>query len=374
MVRASKQNPLPNAPLELSDPITLPEGEVPGADILVELDPTHAALLFNVLRVTNAWAADGGVVLGWYDRSFLHSWEETVLTSEMDDHLKSAVAVLLGELVDPETGRRYGAACRSKEADLWLRRAARLALWYSDWETYAHALTSLGMLAYRQGSFPRSRSYLNRALRVAGRHGLRTLEGEIYHDRFTVAFVSGEQGAEDLAKAAYERYLPAHERLPALAYDIAYYWLTKGYAGRALDVLLSLLPHFSESHYRFQVYAASARAAGALGDHATFQSMWMNAMGLINSIRDRTALSSALLDFGYGAAHLSDWEHAQAAFLQAEEFARVAGHADNLMLAEACIDAVRQQKNPDSVRLARATGGKGDLSRRLVSHLTELIP
>lgn len=146
------------------------------------------------------------------------------------------------------TGRRYGGVCRFKESDIWLRRAARIARWYSDWETYADALTSIGMLAYRQGNLPRARTLLDRALRVARRHGLRTLEGEIFHDRFTVAFTSGEKtDTEYFARAAYERYLPSHERLPALAYDVAVYWLTAGYATRALRVLRLLRASLSRA-------------------------------------------------------------------------------------------------------------------------------
>ena len=397
MVRASKSNPLPNAPLELSDPVSLPEGDVVGAEMLAELGPEHAVLLFRVLRLAHAWAADGGAS-GWYDADVLRSLEEQVLTSGAGEHLRSAVAVLVGELADPAAtdagrlslcclqlsewakeegaentsllfsraaalvwptngalaylaGRRYRSACRIKEADLWFRRAARVALWRADWETYAHVLTSLGTTAYRQGDYPRSRAYLNRALRVAERHGLRTLAGEIYHDRFTVAFISGEKhGAEAFAGAALERYPPTHPRLRALEYDLAYYWLTRGYAAKALDAMRALLPHFPEPEHRLQVVGASTRAAGALGDDAAFQELWATASALMSASSTCSILPAAVLDLGYGAGHLGRWEHAETAFQQAREISHVTEQPEDERLADAALVLVRRRENPDPLR------------------------
>ncbi len=382
--------------MELCDPITLPTGDVPGARVLAELDPEHGVLLFDVLRVVSTWAADAGEA-GWYDRRVLLKWEKDTLTGSLDEHLRSAVAVCLGELLHPEksdarqlslcclqisewalgraavetslefqrlaalvwptnarlaymTGRRYGGVSRSKEADIWLRRAARIARWYSDWEAFVDALTSIGMLAYRQGNFPRARAFLDRALRVARRHGLRRLEGEILHDRFTVAFISREKtDAEAFARRAYERYLPSHERLPALAYDLAYYWLTRGYAGRALAVLVLLRPHFTDPVPQFQVLCASARAAGALGDPETVRALWVDANRLMDVASSSPVFGVALIDLGYGAAHIGAWTDAEAAFLRAAEAAGASGQTEDSARAEAAAGAVRRKENPDPV-------------------------
>lgn len=395
-MRASKRNPLPDAPLELCDPITLPTGDVPGARVLAELDPEHGVLLFDLLRVVSTWAADAGET-GWYDARVLLKWEKAILTGPLDEHLRSAVGVCIGELLHPEksdarqlslcclqisewalgrdavetsldfqrlaalvwptnarlaymTGRRYGRVCRFEEADIWLRRAARIARWYSDWEAFADALTSIGMLAYRQGNFPRARAFLDRALRVAKRRGLRRLEGEILHDRFTVAFISREKtDAEVFARKAYERYRPSHERLPALAYDLAYYWLTRGYAGRAMVVLVLLRPHFTDPVPQFQVLCASARAAGALGDSATVRALWIDANRLMDAASNSPVFGVAAIDLGYGAAHVGAWTEAEAAFLRAAEAAGARGQSEDSARAEAAVQAVRRKENPDPV-------------------------
>lgn len=382
--------------MELCDPITLPTGDVPGARVLAELDCEPGMLLFDLLRVVSTWAADAGEA-GWYDTGVLLKWEEAVLTGSLDQPLRSAVAVCLGEMLHPEksdarqlslccmvisewalgreavetslefqrlaalvwpanarlaymTGRRYGGACRFKEADIWLRRAARIARWYSDWEPHADALTSIGMLAYRQGNIPRARAFLDRALRVAKRRGLRRLEGEILHDRFTVAFTSREKtDAEAFARRAYERYLPSHERLPALAYDLAYYWLTRGYSVRALAVLLLLRPHFPDPVPQFQVLCAAVRAAGALGDPDTLRALWTDASRLMDAASGSPVFGVALIDLGYGAAHVGAWTDAEAVFLRAAEAAGAHGQTEDSVRAEAAVEAVRRRENPDPV-------------------------
>ncbi|HYW10255.1 MAG TPA: hypothetical protein VE913_25040 [Longimicrobium sp.] len=249
-------------------------------------------------------------------------------------------------------GRRYGSALCYRDADLWLRRAARIALWCEDVETYAHALTSLGMLHYRQDGYPKARSFLGRAAKIAKRNALRTLEGEIYHDRFTVALVSGEKGVEHYAQRAFERYLPSHHRLPALAYDVAYYWLTIGRAAQALGVFTQLEPLFPEPQHKFQVLSAAARAAGALQDRPAFQRLWGEALVVALSLPANNTLPAALIDLAYGAAHLGDWAHAESALGRALDLASASGEMEERI--KDLLTSVRRGENPDTVDLARS--------------------
>jgi tetratricopeptide (TPR) repeat protein len=389
--------------LELSDPLTLPGGAVTGAEVLTELPGELAVLCFDLLRIVHAFAADGGDS-GWYDHSLLSSWEEALLVGDLDGGLRAPVCVALRQLVDPAatdvdllskscllisewalerkadrtslaftraaalvwpsnprlaylTGRRYGSALHYRDAELWLRRAARIALWYEDAETYAHALTSLGVLHYRQGGYPKARAFLDRAAKIARRNSLRTLEGEIYHDRFTVAFVSGEKvGVEQYARNAFERYLPSHHRLPALAYDVAYYWLTIGWAARALEIFTKLEPLFPEPQHRFQVLSAAARAAGALHDRSAFQRLWGEASVVALSLPAGNTLAAALIDLAYGAAHLGDWQHAESALLRALDFASANGLREECIKAEDGLAAVRRGENPDTIAVLHHAG------------------
>ncbi|HEX8431837.1 MAG TPA: hypothetical protein VF625_11130 [Longimicrobium sp.] len=402
--------------MELSDPLTLPGGTVTGAEVLAELPGELAVICFDLLRVVHAFAADGGAS-GWYDPALISSWEEELLVGDIDEGLRAPVCVALRQLVDPTatdvnllskacllvsewalerkadrtslaftraaalawpsnprlaylTGRRYGSALLYRDADLWLRRSARVALWYGDAETYAHALTSLGMLHYRQGGYPKARAFLGRAAKIAKRHALRTLEGEIYHNRFTVAFISGEQGdVEDYARNAFERYLPSHHRLPALAYDVAYYWLTIGRVARAFDVFTHLQPFFPEPQQKFQVLSAAARAAGALQDRPAFQRLWREASVAELSLPANSTLPAALIDLAYGAAHLADWEHAESALRRALDFATASGGMDDRIKAEDGLAAVRRGENPDPITVLHHAGSNARRNDDLAAHL-----
>jgi tetratricopeptide (TPR) repeat protein len=405
--------------LELSDPLTLPDGAVPGAEVLTELPGELAVLCFDLLRIVHAFAVDGGDG-GWYDPALLSSWEEALLVGDLEGGLRAPVCVALRQLVDPAAtdvgvlskacllisewalerkaeltslaftraaalvwpsnprlaylaGRRYGSALLYRDADLWLRRAARIALWYEDAETYAHALTSLGMLHYRQGGYPKARAFLDRAAKIARRNSLRTLEGEIHHDRFTVAFVSGEQaGVEQYARNAFERYLPSHHRLPALAYDVAYYWLTIGRVAPAFDVFTRLEPLFPEPRHKFQVLSAAARAAGALRDRAAFQRLWGEASVVALSLAADDTLPAALTDLAYGAAHLGDWAHAESALGRALDLATASGLCEERIKAEDGLAAVRRGENPDTITVLHhaGTGDRraDDLATRFARH------
>jgi len=62
--------------------------------------------------------------------------------------------------------RNYG---QMREAETWLRRAARIAVWNGDVETQDLALNSLGNLFAQQGCYRQAELYLQRALRIAGK-------------------------------------------------------------------------------------------------------------------------------------------------------------------------------------------------------------
>ncbi|HEX2205437.1 MAG TPA: hypothetical protein VHG91_19155 [Longimicrobium sp.] len=249
---------------------------------------------------------------------------------------------------------------RHREAERWLRRASSLAYRDDDWLTYALSLKDLGMLAWDQGVFGRARSLLFRALRYARKQGDPGVEGVILHNIFVVRVTGGDfEGVEAVARQAFERYLPYHDRLPALAYDLTYYWLTRGYAFRAIPVLRSLVPHFKQQAQRLQVLSALGRAAGAVGDLEVFQEAWKEASSVRGLHPRLDTNAAALSDFGFGAAHLGLWETARACFEEAAAAAEELGQSDMLIRAEAGIEAVSRHENPDTLVRPLVASGQG---------------
>ena len=370
--------------------------EMPGRAALYELPPKLAAPAYAVLRLVLLFA-DREADDPWIATDEIRPWEEELLRSASADPLLQCLAVILGLLgeypsVDlgalayaclaaadgahrlnaEETGLAFteaAALCRpenarlaylagkslknsgrSREAERWMTRATTLARGSGDWLAYALCQNSLGMLHWESGANPQSRAHLHRGLRRARQHRLRNIEGIILHNLFLVGVTSGElMGVEEYAKKAFELYRPHHPRLPALAYDIAYYWLTRGYATRSLPLFVQLIDCFEQPEQRIQVLAAQARAAGATGNTQAFESAWADAHELLASARIRTTRAAALIDLGLGAAHLERWRAAQTPFEDAIASAEALQQSDMLIRAEECLRAVRLHRNPDTL-------------------------
>lgn len=199
------------------------------------------------------------------------------------------------------------------------------------------------------------------------------MEGEVLHNRFAVAIITGElAAAEAYAEAAFERYLPFHPKLPALGYDIGYFWLSRGYAARSLLISHALLPHFHEAALRVQVLSAIAKAAGLVKD----RDLYTHCAELVAQIAsDQRALTlpAALVDVALGAVALGDRKIAEATLEQARTLAVQLGQSDVAINAEdAKLQLARghvplEHRGPDAPEQER-------FASRVAFVLTELAP
>jgi hypothetical protein len=387
-----------HSPLEFVERVPLRYGSPPITAALAELprgvaEPVHEVL--NLLWLFGAIANGNGRRRAWFGPADLRSMEEELLTSALDEGLRSALAVIVGELVRPnprtatlpqacavaaewalaanarETAIAFmelAALCRPRsgrlaliagrtlknqgkprEAEYWLRRSGKLSHWSKDWETLVLSQSSLGMLYWSQGGTARAERHLFRALRFAKRHHLWAEVGVVNHELFVVRVTSDEyDGVEAFAQAAFEHYLPNHPRLPHLAYDLAYYWLMRGYAHRAAPLLQKLVPHFTAPAQRVQVLSALARGAGATGDRATFEAAWREAEPILAAPATQATRAAALIDFGFGACNFGSWAHAERCFCEAARWAEAAGQHDMLIRADSCLKSVARSENPDT--------------------------
>jgi tetratricopeptide (TPR) repeat protein len=383
------------SPLHFIEREGLRSPELPARAALQELQPRLASVVYPVLRLvllfTEARHAE------WFAADDLRRWEVELLRDSSGDPLVQVMAVIVGFLADapagdtmalpyaclaaadhahqlnaeetallfteaaalcrPENarlaylaGRSLKNSGRAREAERWLTRAMKVARGSGDGLAYALCHNSLGMLHWESGANSKARTHLRRALRSARQHRHRNVEGIVLHNLFIVGFTSGDlEGVEEFARRAFELYRPHHPRLPALAYDIAYYWLTRGYAARALPIFRALEERFDQPEQRIQVLAAQVRAAGAAGDAEAFERAWADAHELLASATVRTTRTAALVDLGLGAAHLERWGVAQVPFVDAIASAEALGQSDMLIRAEECLRAVRVGRNPDTL-------------------------
>lgn len=260
-------------------------------------------------------------------------------------------------------------------AERWLRRAASVAWRVGEWEVYARSVNSLGNLRTEQGRLGEARHVLMKALRASRRHGLQTLEGEILHDLAVVAIATGHsKQADQLVGEAFRIYRQGHPRLPALAYDVAYHWMSEGYLARALPVFQILLAHFEDPPRRLQVVAAVVRASGAIGQAGSFQKLLVEAAQLSRLPECQNVLSAVLLDLGRGASSLGEWDHAEEALNFAREVATKRGEADVLAQAATALESVRMKRkaDPAPVRIFTRVESQADLlAREIVLLLKE---
>ncbi len=397
---------LPRAPLLFAHPLRVPGGAVAGAAVLEEMEAGRAVWAFMALRAAHAWAAGaeeagprrwGGAGERWEVELMERACAEAGSGPADEPPLLAALAALVA--AEESTAEEMARAClcvtewalghgavetalafaqaaalsrpesaglawtagkmlrnqgRMREADWWLRRAVRVAVWTRDWNVMALGLKSHGSLACALGRFDRARRDYLKALRIARRHGLRECQARVLHDLFVFTAVAGDpRKAEWYAGLAFRSYGPAHDHLPGLAFDIARFAIDQAHFARALPVLRLLLLHFEEQPRRFQLLASAARAAAACGEEELFERLWSEALVVAPELEARIEAAPALVDLGLGAASLASWERASDALHWAGRLADARAASDVSARVRWALDLVRTGRSPDlTVRVA----------------------
>ena len=420
----SKRRParpeLPQAPLELAYPLAVTDGAVLGAVLLHEVPEPFALHVFTALRMVCAWAAGPEASGAVFDAADGEEWEVAVLRTEgVDADLWAPVALIAGELAHPAeadaerlahaclavtdwavshdaqgtalqfaeaaaavwpanariawlAGRLYRDRRQFARAELWLRRARRIAVWNGDWDLQALSVTSLGNLKLMTGQLPGARELLTSALRLARRRGLREREAKALHDLFVCATYAGRlDEAETYAAQAFAAYGAEHADLINLAFDVSHFWTQQGQFARALGVLRALDGRFPDADRQARVAASTARAAGALGDAACFHAAWQRGWQLLDTGVVEHLRAAAPLELGMGALSLGLWEYAEHALAQARDAAAEMREGDTLARAEAALESLRADQAAGAAAGARTfpPPARNDLADRLIRSL-----
>ncbi len=249
----------------------------------------------------------------------------------------AAAAFRVGQLA-----RRKGEGAR---AETWFRRTVGLGRQAKDWASYSEAFLGLGNLYKERGNYLAARRFHIRGLRAARRHGMRDQQGRALHDLFTIAVETGPPAeAQDLARMAFRAYGPRHPRLPALAHDVAYFWMSLGRFEPALEVFRAVLPHLHDASERIIAAGNIGRAAGAVGDRAGFEDGWEQVWAAQPEWERLPLAPQALLELSHGASSLRDWVRAERAAESARELGQRKGMGALLLETEAVLDAARRKR------------------------------
>ncbi|MDB4949315.1 MAG: hypothetical protein JWM27_1964 [Gemmatimonadetes bacterium] len=227
-------------------------------------------------------------------------------------------------------------------AATWFRRTAALARQSGDWPSYARAFMGLGQLYLQRGNLPVAYRFRRRALETTRRRGLDDLQGTAYHDLFEVAVHMGREGeAQEYARQAFESYGWRHARVPMLAHDVAYFWMTTGGFERALAVFQAILPHFDRTADRVVVLSGVARAAGGAGRPERFREAWAEVRGSLREVGEDN-VAAVLLEGARGAISVGEWSLAEEAAQMAMDAAARRGEGHVRLAAEAVLDCARR--------------------------------
>jgi tetratricopeptide (TPR) repeat protein len=377
---------LPPSPLDFAYPLAVSDATVLGAVILYEVPDSFALHVLQALRLVFAWAAGPEVSASVFNATDLDGWEEDVLVVRgVDEALWAPVAVIAGDLarpaeVNPESlanaclavtdwalgcnaqgtavlfaeaaavvwpnnarlawlcGKIYREREQFGRAEMWLKRAKRVAVWTGDWELQAQSLNSLGNLESQQGNLSAARELLLSAARVAKQRRLRERHAMVLHDLFVLSTYAGRfDEAEAYAQQAFSAYGADHPKLAALSFDVTHLCIQQGQFVRALQMLDELRTRFPDRNNQLRVCASIARAAGAAGDAVAFHRAWTDSWILIDGATRDGLSAAAAFELGLGALGLHLREYAEHALAVARDTAQEVRDKDLFAKAEAAL-------------------------------------
>ena len=385
-------------PRDFTWPLTVPGGEMAGAEVVRELPAQVALPVWQALRSVLLWAAEPEASrAGLFEEEAMRAWELELLEGTLENTLRDPLAVIVDELATPgeasepdlawscmcianwcldrravSTALAFAEACalcwpeharyawfagrllrrhgRLKEAEQWMRRAVRLAASTGDFETQTLGMNSLGNILHEQGRYGDSRQTLQNALRLARKFQLPQRQGEVLHDLLVSSHALGDLAqAEEYGREALDFYKDGHERLPLLAHDVAWLWVSRGQHHRALTLLRELLPYVTDSRERLRVVASACQAAGACSENELFLSLWSQFQSLAATRTSDEGLASAFITVGYGAAYLSEREIAATAIRSGLEIAKRRAEYDAVARGESLLDQLADRRRGDAI-------------------------
>lgn len=276
-----------------------------------------------------------------------------------------------------ETGRLARDLARHAQAEVWFRRAIRLARG-RDWEAYGWGFIGLGVQYVRAGNYPAAQTVFGRALRSARKRRLRGVEASSLHHLFTCAAEGRDlREAYAHADAALAAYGPAHPRIPALANDLARLWMHLGRFERALPVFEALAPLITYEPEAMIGHANLARAAAACGARGRYERARACTLELIAATAAGTRVAEAWSMVASADAEAGEWVRMADAAARAVELATARGEAEALVMAEVQLQAARERVASRADHWAEepaCAADAGRLAGELLARIRELEP
>ena len=302
------------------------------------------------------WAEKSG-----YDATSLAFTQAAALAAPRDPELSLAVG---------QAARRLGENAR---AETWFRHTIMVSRQTGDWQAYSRAYIALGNMFLLRGNLPAAHRMHIKALRASRRKGLTQTAGMAAHDLFVIATETGRNTqAEEYARLALRAYGSDNPRLPALAHDVAYYWMNRGYFAQVIPVFEALQSRFTSDLVTQMVTSSHiARAAGGAGDRSLFRRYYTETALLVKDAVNEPRTADAMLELALGASSLGEWDRAEQTAARALELAQRFGASKVIVEAEALLDSIRNDRKVER-RMVQTPASKATetFAEQLVGLLT----
>jgi tetratricopeptide (TPR) repeat protein len=264
-----------------------------------------------------------------------------------------------------------------RRAEVWFRRALALARHNQDWRVYSLAHAGIGQMHMQRGDAPKARARLLRALRASRRYGIWSVRSIALHDLFCISATGPDPRlAEQYARSAFRSYGRRHPRLPALAHDIARFWMSQGHHSLALATFQAVIPHFTRPQERMLGLSNLAQAAGGAGDANLFTRAWNEIWTMIDERDDTELVAETLINLAYGAQSLGQVVRMDMAASYALTIATRRGEAQEKVIAERLLQISRHMgphSEPEPAEVeALPLVGSDQLAVQLVEALMEV--
>jgi len=379
-------------PVRVPPPITRGSEKFEGSEVIGDFQGELGILLWQSLRNVLLWnVTDPAKRKDLFTPGADERRRVKLLSVEVDDSLRSPLAVIARLLADPAGAdrKRVASACQRiaewaetkgatatalaftqaaaltanndarlsyavgrlarvraeyARAETWFRRAILLGRQTGDWESYSLAFSGLGNLYMQRGNLPAAQRAHLRAYRASRRKGLRGVQGLALHDLFVIASQREQiREAEELAATTLKAYGPAHPRLPFFAHDVAVFWVERGVFLPALRVFEALMPHFRKPSDRAAILGNTARAAAGIGDREGFETAWQQVWTMNAAEENAERFASVFQTLAAGAMSMGRWDQAVLAAEKAVEIATARDEAQVKASAEALLAAARDR-------------------------------
>lgn len=245
-----------------------------------------------------------------------------------------------------------GRMCRRvalySRASQWLIQAYKLATKRGDWDGGIAALLGYGAVQKESGRDQEAEVFFRRAARLAARKGRRAKAAEAFHDLLALASERADMAeVENYARRAMELYPLHHPRLTYLAHDFAFSLLRSGYYTPAVTLLEAFLRVVPEGDL-LPGLSTFAWAAAGCRMHHRFDEAERRVIEALT--RSSECASASYIHLAQGA-HLLGYAsravvYAEKAILAAQERGEAGLEAESLALLSSLLQGERAGMPP----------------------------